>query len=188
MDGSFDELLRTQPPLIVSQKDDPRTKATVAKEREPQSAALPSVLTPPVTPKTNRPKTPDRTPQTSLLQQMPLAFPPSVNQKMPPTSPPRVGQQPYQSSTKTNAVTVNPNAQPLKVQDCLDQMTIFVEKNKLQPIFGNGEDLREKLLAQAKFASQLPLKLDFVNRELVMHLAVLSLYDLAVLIGRCRYY
>ncbi|KAF8419520.1 hypothetical protein EV426DRAFT_576873 [Tirmania nivea] len=74
---------------------------------------------------------------------------------------------------------------PLKVEDCLNKMLEFVKDHDLRPILGRDltdEELREHLLPQAKIAAQLPINLKYVNRELVMQLAILSLYDLAVLI------
>ena len=79
---------------------------------------------------------------------------------------------------------------PLKVEDCLEKMIEFVYSHDLRPILGrdlSDEELREQLLPQAKIAAKLPINLAYVNRELAMSLAVLSLYDLAVLIGKPPY-
>ena len=70
-------------------------------------------------------------------------------------------------------------------------MVEFVKAHNLQPIIGEGwsdEELEVHLLHQAEIAAQSPTKLDYVNRELMMQLAIMSLYDLAVLIGRCISY
>ena len=75
---------------------------------------------------------------------------------------------------------------PLKVQDCLDRMLEFVKAHDLGRIFGEGltdEQLRQQLLPQAKIAAKLPINLPYLDRELVIDLAVLCLYDLAMLIG-----
>jgi len=64
-------------------------------------------------------------------------------------------------------------------------MVKFVKHNKLQPILGPGlsdEQLKNKLRPQAEIASKLPNELDFLNRELTMQLAVMSLYDMVVLL------
>ena len=74
----------------------------------------------------------------------------------------------------------------LQVKDCLEQMLKFVEKHDLKRIIGkdlSDQELRQQLLPQAKIAAKLPMDLKYVNRELVMNLAILGLYDLAVLIG-----
>ena len=63
----------------------------------------------------------------------------------------------------------------------------FVKKHKLQRIIGDGwsdQELERHLRPQAETATQSPVKLGRISPELVMHLAVMSLYDLAVLIGR----
>ena len=65
-------------------------------------------------------------------------------------------------------------------------MMQFVKAHDLKRILGEhltDKELREQLLPQAEIAAQLPINLKYVNRELVMNLAILSLYDLAVLIG-----
>lgn len=88
----------------------------------------------------------------------------------------------------------------LNLEDCLKNMIKFVRRNKLQKFFrksGNlcddlsvddlsDKDLSEKLKDQAKLASE--LKLDYINRELAMDLAIMSLYNMVVLVGRCRSY
>ena len=74
------------------------------------------------------------------------------------------------------------------MQDCLKQMINFVKAQNLRYILGDGlsdEELETQLLRQAKIASQLPIKLAYVNRELVMQLVIISLYDLVVLVGVC---
>lgn len=94
----------------------------------------------------------------------------------------------------------------LEVDDCLTNMVNFVLKHGLSLLYGvdlNAEDLkgvrekdlseakaadleylRERLRPEAKAAAQLHVKLPYVNRELAMILAILSLYDLAVLVGK----
>ena len=72
------------------------------------------------------------------------------------------------------------------IEDCLAKMVKFVKTHNLQPMFGkdlNEEELEYILGPQAKIASQLPLKLDNIDRELLMQLTVMSLYDFAILIG-----
>jgi len=74
----------------------------------------------------------------------------------------------------------------LKVSDCLNKMMQFVKAHDLKRILGEDltdKQLKQQLLPQAEIAARLPINLKYVNRELVMHLAILSLYDLAVLIG-----
>ncbi|RPB26493.1 hypothetical protein L211DRAFT_680755 [Terfezia boudieri ATCC MYA-4762] len=64
-------------------------------------------------------------------------------------------------------------------------MMEFVKAHDLKRILGENltdKQLRQQLLPQAKIAANLPINLNCVNRELVMNLAILSLYDLAVLI------
>ena len=67
-----------------------------------------------------------------------------------------------------------------------------MKEHNLQFIMDNhlsDHDLEEQLRPQAEIASQLPSKLPFpVKRELMMQLAIMSLYDMAVLIGRCIMY
>ena len=85
---------------------------------------------------------------------------------------------------------VNPDAQPLDVDDCLTYMVNFVKTEQLGFVVGNGlsdEDLRKQLRPQAEIAAQLPVKLRY-DPALVMPLAVMGLYDLAVLIGGCIFY
>jgi len=68
-------------------------------------------------------------------------------------------------------------------------MVKFVETRDLKRIFGEdltNEQLRQQLLPQAILAAQLPNNLKYVTREDIMNLAILSLYDLAVLIGESR--
>ena len=66
-------------------------------------------------------------------------------------------------------------------------MIDFVKEHNLLPIIGgegwSDEQLEVHLRHQAEIASQSPTKLSYVNRELMMQLAIMSLYDLAVLIG-----
>jgi len=72
------------------------------------------------------------------------------------------------------------------VKFCLDKMLEFVQAHDLKRILGEDltdEQLRQQLLPQAKIAANLPINHKFVNRELAMDLAILSLYDLVVLIG-----
>lgn len=81
----------------------------------------------------------------------------------------------------------NVNEKPLAVEDCLTKMIDFVETHKLQPIIGNGlsnNELKRHLRPQAEIAAKLPQKLGYISPELVMPLAIMGLYDLAVLIGR----
>ena len=83
---------------------------------------------------------------------------------------------------------MNEDAQPLGVEDCLNYMINFVKTEQLNFIVGNGlsdEDLRRQLRPRAEIAAQLPVKLRYISPELVMPLAVMGLYDLAVLIGGC---
>lgn len=71
--------------------------------------------------------------------------------------------------------------------DCLEQMVQFVKIHNLRSIFGTGsddEELENILRPLAEIASQLPMKLNYINDELSLQLSVMSLYDLAVLIGR----
>ena len=63
----------------------------------------------------------------------------------------------------------------------------YIKTHNLLPIYGKGlsdEELEYILRPQAETASKLPLKLDYINRELLMQLTVMSLYDLIVLVGR----
>ena len=66
-------------------------------------------------------------------------------------------------------------------------MVDFVKKNNLQPIIGgescSDEELEARLRPQAEVASLSPTKLPHVTREMIMQLAIMSLYDLAILIG-----
>ena len=81
---------------------------------------------------------------------------------------------------------MNPDAQRLDVDDCLNYMVNFVKKEQLDFVVGNGlsdEDLKRQLRPQAEIAAELPVRLRYVSPELVMPLAVMGLYDLAVLIG-----
>lgn len=80
------------------------------------------------------------------------------------------------------------SSKSLKVQDCLKQMMDFVKEHNLPPIFGNDwsyEQLEKHLRHEAEIVSQPLKKLSYVSRELMMQLAIMSLYDLAVLIGMC---
>ena len=82
---------------------------------------------------------------------------------------------------------LNPDAQPLDVDDCLNYMLDFVKTEQLHFIFGNSlsdEDLMRQLRPRAEIAAQLPVKLRY-DPALVMPLVVIGLYDLAVLIGGC---
>ena len=66
-------------------------------------------------------------------------------------------------------------------------MVQYIKTHNLLPIYGKGlsdEELEYILRPQAETASKLPLKLDYINRELLMQLTVMSLYDLIVLVGR----
>lgn len=82
---------------------------------------------------------------------------------------------------------MNETAKPLDVQDCLKQMMDFVKEHNLQSIIGgdgcSDEQLEAQLRPQAKVASLSPTKLRHVTREMIMQLAIMSLYDLAILIG-----
>ena len=63
----------------------------------------------------------------------------------------------------------------------------YIKTHNLLPIFGkdlSDEELEYILRPQAETASKLPMKLDDINRELLMQLTVMGLYDLVVLIGR----
>ena len=63
----------------------------------------------------------------------------------------------------------------------------YIKTHNLLPIFGkdlSDEELEYILRPQAENASKLPMKLDDINRELLMQLTVMGLYDLVVLIGR----
>ena len=63
----------------------------------------------------------------------------------------------------------------------------FVKAHNLLPIFGkdlSDEELEYILRPRAETASKLPMKLDHINRELLMKLTVMGLYDLVVLVGR----
>ena len=74
---------------------------------------------------------------------------------------------------------------PLRAEDCLKKMVESVKSHNLEAI-GRGmtnEELEAELRPQAEIAANLPLNLAYVTRELAMNLAILSLYDLAVLIG-----
>lgn len=87
-----------------------------------------------------------------------------------------------------NGVRADPKE--LDVEDCLRKMVKFVKAHGLKAILGrtlSDEELREKLRPQAEVAAKLPIKLKYVNRELAMNLAILTLYDLAVLIGESPY-
>ena len=75
---------------------------------------------------------------------------------------------------------------PLKAEDCLNKMMEFMKAHDLKRIFGENltdKQLRQQLLPQAEIAAKLPINLAYLDRELVMDLAVLCLYDLAMLIG-----
>ena len=75
---------------------------------------------------------------------------------------------------------------PLGVKDCLEYMKAYVKKHSLLPIFGKDlkeEELDDILRPYAEVASQLPLKLDNIRKELLMRFTVMGLYDLVVLIG-----
>ena len=66
-------------------------------------------------------------------------------------------------------------------------MVQYIKTHNLLPIFGkdlSDEELEYILRPQAETASKLPLKLDDINRELLMQLTVMGLYDLVVLVGR----
>jgi len=80
----------------------------------------------------------------------------------------------------------NANAKSFDVESCLRQMVNFMKEHNLQYIMDNhlsDHDLEEQLRPQAQIASELPSKLPFpVKRELMMQLAIMSLYDMAVLI------
>ena len=71
------------------------------------------------------------------------------------------------------------------MRGCLEEMVQFVITHNLQPIFGKylKEELESILRPQAEIASQLPMKFGYINEELSMQLAVMSLYDLIVLVG-----
>ena len=76
---------------------------------------------------------------------------------------------------------------PFKVEDCLEKMVQYIKTHNLQPIFGkdlSDEELKFILHPEAEAASKLPMKLNDINRGLLMQLAVMSLYDLVVLVGR----
>jgi len=83
-------------------------------------------------------------------------------------------------------------AQGLDVDDCLEYMVKFVEKSDLTRIIWRHDieynpvehrnELRERLRPQAKIAAGLPSRIKFVNREFMNNFAILSLYDLAVLV------
>ena len=76
---------------------------------------------------------------------------------------------------------------PFKVDDCLEKMMQFVKAHNLVPIYGkdlSDEELEYILRPQAEAASKLPMKLNYINRELLMQLIVMGLYDLVVLVGR----
>ena len=63
----------------------------------------------------------------------------------------------------------------------------YIKTHNLLPIYGkdlSDEELEYILRPQAETASKLPLKLDDINRELLMQLTVMGLYDLVVLVGR----
>ena len=87
-----------------------------------------------------------------------------------------------------------PTPQGLSMEDCLEYMAKFVEKFDLTKIVWrhdieyesrlHRDELKEKLRPQAKIAAGLPDRIQFVNREFMMDFAILSLYDLAVLIGK----
>ena len=86
---------------------------------------------------------------------------------------------------------LNPDAQPLDVDDCLNYMLNFVKTEQLHFIFGNSvsdEDLMRQLRPQAENAAQLPVRLRYVSPGLAVPLVVMGLYDLAVLIGGCIFY
>jgi len=73
----------------------------------------------------------------------------------------------------------------LRVDDCLVRMIKFVKEHDLMPIIGRNlsdEELKVQLRPQAEIASRLPQQLGFLDRERTMQLAVMSLYDLAVLV------
>ena len=54
-----------------------------------------------------------------------------------------------------------PDREPLNVEDCLTEMISFVEKHKLEAMFGSTyEEQRFILRRQAEIASQLPLKIE----------------------------
>ena len=91
-----------------------------------------------------------------------------------------------------------PGVKEFRVEDCLKRMLEFVMKHNLRHIIGKGSNLtakqwgdkelvdkklREQLQPQAEIAAKLTSKLAYINRELTMNLTILSLYDLAVLIG-----
>ena len=81
---------------------------------------------------------------------------------------------------------VDKHAKPLDVDDCLKCMMDFVKMQKLEGLFRLSEaHLMEHLREQAIKASKLPLKLRFFSSELAMPFALLGLYDLVVLVGRC---
>ena len=63
----------------------------------------------------------------------------------------------------------------------------YIKTHNLLPIYGkdlSDEELENILRPQAEAASQLPIILDYINRELLMRLTVMGLYDLVVLVGR----
>ena len=63
----------------------------------------------------------------------------------------------------------------------------YIKTHNLLPIYGkdlSDEELEYILRHQAETASKLPLKLDDINRELLMQLTVMGLYDLVVLMSR----
>ena len=83
---------------------------------------------------------------------------------------------------------VGGSANDLDVEDCLKVMMNFVRVERLDLLTGLDDDddvLERQLRPQAEIAAQLPVNLRYVSPELAMPLAVMGLYDLAVLIGGC---
>ncbi|RPB26488.1 hypothetical protein L211DRAFT_680078 [Terfezia boudieri ATCC MYA-4762] len=76
-------------------------------------------------------------------------------------------------------------AEERDVKYCLKKMLEFVEVQGLKRILGEtltDKQLQQLLLPQAEIAAKLPKTSNYVTRELTVILAILSLYDLAVLI------
>lgn len=70
---------------------------------------------------------------------------------------------------------------------CLNHMMNFVREEQLGFIIGGGlsdEELRRQLRPQAEIVSQLSTKSKYIGSKLALQLSIMSLYDLAVLIGR----
>ena len=90
------------------------------------------------------------------------------------------------SETNPDGTVMIRSAEPLDIQVCLTEMIRFVRVHRLEAIFGySNEELEVRLLPQAQIISQLSVKLRYINSQLAMPLAIASLYDLAVLVGRC---